>query len=587
MRAPQRSRLFSFNSSTSMDDETGRGARLISHIGRGGMAMGTTHNIMARAAITAIIIGGQFTFLTAAQAADGFTHDTGKYVYLLATASTKDDIVNSACPVGTVPILNNLKIGELLSGDGDRSASLVLEIALPEASFPKVTLEVLKAEVDKSLFNSKCSFALHQINYVSPIFAMNRHSNKNFTVSLQTYKRKSLGGVFQNSIDEILGGLEKLALVPADSLTLIGNVGKVAKTLANVDSTVVDKRDLLISPLTNNKGIHTWNLKKFDRNVSSDIVISIKLMTKDNLFEPVSGQWSPANILQTSFYSPVANSTQNVEGFLLASAGPEYTAFANATDINVAQGACPSLFTKVDRMGLTARDTAILKWSLIRGHQNLGHDPKIDQLRCAEGIWSNLPATKASNNAAQVPDVFKPRNLVAPVTTRPASYAEMSSALEVGNAFALLFKHAAWQDRKPFAERLLARPHKWSDPDGIGVLRTTEARMEAGAEWLGHQWDLGRPLARNIGCYSYRGATDTDIGANQVLALGNFLTGEQGSEKEALVRVTFAAIPSDGSRPAQVDAVEVIGKPTGDQLTSIKLRHGSKCGGEWAPALLK
>jgi hypothetical protein len=308
-------------------------------------------------------------------------------------------------------------------------------------------------------------------------------------------------------------------------------------------------------------------------------------MVTDHLFDPAgNGEWGPSAILQRAWYVPDATKPQTVESYLLTLAAAEYSNFNNSTTVPVAKGACSGLFSKVDRMGLTARDNAILKWALVRSHPNLGVDPEMDDLSCMSNVWSSLPAT-ATDGTTTVPREFKKR---AKVEYRAANYAEQSSLIESGDALALFFKQGPWSDRAVFADRLFARPMAYKDTGGIGLLRVASRNMEAPSDWLAHQWDPSRALARNIGCYAYRTAGSTDVPEGQMYALANFLTGADGAEKEALLRISFERIDKAATDPTtRVREVEISGAPSAAELSAIRARHPSGCGGTWQPAHLR
>jgi hypothetical protein len=522
-----------------------------------------------------------------------FTFDSGKYVYLTVKLVADDArIFSGACP--EAGNLLGIDFKDILLGSGKREAKITVQIEIPSmsgAALPVINLDPLTISISKPLLGThKCEVKLEAFDFSSPLFFMGAYERQNFTVRTALYKKKEGVGVFfSDALDGVIAAVNSVSSVPVDAVVKIGAIGKlvrnagttVSNTSSGVDFKIVGAED---NPTTSKD----WALASQVTGFPGNIVVRVQLRTQDTLFVRQGAVWTPEVVMQTSF--PAKGIAGDIRAYLMdpGVAGGLYNQFILTTTIDTAAVACHNLMEQVDKIGLSARDRAVLKWALIRGHPTLADKPEIDHMQCVEGVFGLLPTQTVGSTVT--PAEFVQRPIIVPQKTRPVTEVEMSSTVEGSARLAKFLKAATWPQRGPAAQRMFDKKYDYADADGIGVLTDKAFAMTSPAEWLGYQWDVTRALATNVGCYSWSGPATNDIAPGTMFGVIRFVTGADGQgRRDAVVRISFAPLPDGGPGEAKIVKFEIIANPDAATLKAIRDRHGKTCGEDdgWAPDILK
>lgn len=559
------------------------------------LSSGTSAGLLLAGAIVITPAAGQETPLapaTAAPQASTFTFDSAKYAYLTVQlrSDREGSIFDGNCPRRGG--LLGIDFDEIVSGHGEREAKLTIDISLPDASFPKIQLDPLTIQIKPPvLFGTrKCNVSVERFHYTSPLFFTERYRGRNFNVRASLFKRDAGSGpLFANTLQGAVQLINLFSPVPAQSIVKVNEADKMLRRATTSESKVSDGIDFQISPASDGAIYsHDFRLSDSVTGFSGNVVIEVRLRLRDTLFARAGNQWTPAGILQTSF--PARATGGSIGDYLMLPevAGTALTTFRNASTIDQAAAACPTLFAAVDGIGLSARDRALLKWALVRGHPRLNANPAMDHLDCMDNVFNLLP-TSANGIGSDNPDELGRRSVRPEVVTRPASPIEISSTVDGSQRLAVFLKSADWPGQgRAAAERLFADTVRFSDTGWPGVLREGEIQMGR-FEWPGWRWDQTRPLALRVGCYSWRTETSTDIPAGTMYALGQFNAGADGTPtRNSYLRIQFAPIETVGPGEARITSIALLDNPGDDIVAAVKRRHrGCGEGDEWSPAALR
>lgn len=542
-----------------------------------------------------------------------FQFDKSKYAQLHLQMTGGGNPFDGECPDKDAKFFD-VSFDSMFSGGGEQIASLTVELDFPDGR-PAQLFELVRIERGKrsgiagsiGVGTRKCAITFRRINQFSPLFSMSGYENQTFDVTVKLHQRKEGGqGLFTNTVNEVQAASSLVPVLPSGALTMMNAVLPSLQEVGGFEGIVQQEEQILIASSSQENNKRAWVIPPFDGSISEPIIFTTTLVTYDSLYKADSESTSPGNALRRSF--DAGQSPPNVRGFLLANAAAELTNFESASNVDQAKGACAALFNKVDEMELTASDSAVLKWALIRGHpgQEIRTDPDMDRLGCAEGIWAFLPRY----DDGTLPEAFVMREPLPefkdcpetgdtipvgetcptpPVVTeyRTPNWAEMLGTISQGHAAAAtFFKTADRHERKRLGALIFDDLFRVDGNETFSLLSGPSTGPISVSDLILGQWNIDSPLASNFGCLAYSTSEPFDVPEGQIWAIGNLLVGPNGEEKEAVLKFDFT--PIEIGAPVRVRVASVtLSEPSETEINVFNARFvNKKCSENWAPEFL-
>ena len=515
--------------------------------------------------------------------------ESGGYVRLevaLTTTSTDKVITfNSACPKRP---LWGIELKDLLSGS--RNLALGVSITAPGMA----ALEFTPVAVDKKSsgilgMTKTCDVMIDQMRYLSPAYYVRSYADQQFTVA-PTYKQTTAANPgLSSTIDAALSLALKLAAVPAaTALPYQDQVRSVLGQVSVSGNERFPKHPVIKAGAVPADTEFEWRTDGLftakDKSKPLDVILIARLIPVATLIpDPpaASGSktiWSISDVLSSPFaanLSPGVNPGGTLGSYILASAATDLANYRKAATKNEASNSCDPILTRIQAMGLSDRDAALLMWAVTHDRPPIAVDSfDIDNLSCLADAWRFAP-----------PEVVAMRDTI-PLEAKPVALPgtsptvkQMKALTQVDEAFAIFFKTTVWAERRKAGVTLFKYPTQYVDAGGL--LFDASSSLENVDQWLALHTSA-TPVADRVGCYTYIPAVDT-TGKSVMLAVADMSAGR--SALQALLIVTFANVP--GNDDAKIESVKVSPTVSAGHKSRILTANGTQCStGGYKPALV-
>jgi hypothetical protein len=285
--------------------------------------------------------------------------------------------------------------------------------------------------------------------------------------------------------------------------------------------------------------------------------------------------WTPANVLTAPFATNLVPGSAGTLGSFMTTAVPgDITNYRAATTKDAASNACDPILAKVQTMGLSERDQALLMWAVTHNHPSPNLTKfDVDNLQCLDAAWTLAPPELKASRETTAP-VITP----APSPGVPPTSKQMKIAIELDDAFAVFFKTGLWTERRKFGASLFRYPAKYADADGL--LFDSSSTLDNVDQWLALH-TASTPIADRVGCYSYVPATDSS-GKSVMYAIADTVAGR--SAPQALLIATFGNV--SGNADPKIETLEVTASVSPGQKKAILQAQGGQCLSGYKPALV-
>jgi hypothetical protein len=429
-------------------------------------------------------------------------------------------------------------------------------------------------------WNRHCTVNVDEVLYDSPIVSVRRHRGRSFAVSPSYGQSTNVNAGIIDTTKAAVGLATGFAGVPVETATAATTqVANLLNGIA-VANTEVDTRYLQIKdgPIPD-PALTTWVAKGAvgggKGSPVRDLTVTARLVPIDSLIPPTGSPpgWTTTSVMTAPYaiLDTAVNPTETIGGHMQAIDHQDIDSFATAATAQAASIACAAIKSKVDPLGLSLHDSALLMWALT--HENppaavSSYD--IDRMQCLKDSWANVPPAILATKVTAPPTPPKPAG--AAPTVR-----QMQAATQIDNAFAIFFVAPTWTQRKGIAGALFSYPVTYTDPKALLLPGSTQvANLD---QWLELHRDE-TPIAKRIGCYTYVPSAKT--GDKSIMyAIADVPTGA----KQVVVTASFAnAAPG---ADAQIDSLSV-DDAVNDQERALMLaaQSGGHCESGYTPALL-
>lgn len=521
---------------------------------------------------------------TAIASAPGAVIERAGYVRLEVTLATtsNDKIITfqSACPKRS---LWGIDLKELLSG----SKHVTLGVAITSPLMGP--LEFTPVSIDKKVSgflgtNKSCDVMIDQIRYLSPAYYVRSYENQQFTVAPTFKVTNAVNPALQATIDTAVSFALKLSAIPAESAapyqdqlkTLLGQVA-VSGNESFPKHPIIRPGPVPADSEFEWRTVGLFTPK--DHSAPLDVVLIARLIPQPTLVsDPPAGAdgkvgWTPTNVLSSPF---AANLTPGVLGgtlgiYISAAVPNDLANFRRASTKTEASNACDPIQTKVQSMGLSDRDSALLMWAITHDRPPSGVDTfDLDNLQCLAHAWTFAPSEVLATRDTTPKDE--------PAPGAPPTVKQMQAATQIEDAFAIFFKTTVWAERRKIGAALFKYPARYVDADGL--LFDSSSSLENADQWLALH-TAATPVADRVGCYTYVPAANSS-GNSVMYAIADMVSG--GSAPQALLTTTFANV--SGNDDARIDSLEVATVVSADQKAKILATHGGQCPSGYKPAII-
>ena len=433
---------------------------------------------------------------------------------------------------------------------GDRLTTAGFTVTTPDGVVIPVEPVAVRSQVD--WFSVKCSTALLEREYRSPLYALHTHASGKFEVKTSTHQRirpddnvTSLIGQVVQLVVATSGTTAPLAKPVADQTVAIlaGGGPDLASTVGS---------DIFLTNPTMPQP-YTGTLRLRDREIP--VRVTVHLENRASIFNTATAL-SPAafaglnanRVLQTPLAPPTnGGPAQTVDAFLMARQNAAYTQVVNATTMETLQSGCFNLEQALRDAGLTNTDQSLVLWAMISRNSNLAAAVR-DQAKCLQDRKTYLEAV-----GVKLTDPVIEQEPEAP--TRASTVGEMLVAVApVGDSDNLVRFFKVNSDHDPLSATLFGYPVALQDPDN--VLMPADRRPVAyPASWAAYAAARDRPFFTNFGCYAYGGEpgewrakarADGSNGPRDYAVTFAFSTGPDGKAMINGIALTpAAATPAD------------------------------------------
>ena len=510
--------------------------------------------------------------------ADSGTIQSDGYVQLevkLQTSDPQGPTTFNFCPDES---LWTVDLKALLSGA--KQATLGITITDPQLQKMSLTpFSVVTQRAGIFGLNRHCTVSIDEIQYHSPVVSVRRHPGKFFAVGPSYGVTTTVNAGIIDTTKAAVGLATTFAGVPVETATAANNaVANMLNGIGVANTQVITKYLPIkagpVPPVSDTTWTATGAIGGGKGSPVRDLILTARLVSIDSLIPPVGNPpaWTATSVLTSPYVilDTAVNPTETIGGHMQAIDSADLNNFAQANSVQAAANACTGIKGKVDGLGLSLGDSALLMWALTHNNPPVGVSSyDIDQLQCLKDSWANVPPAVL---ATKVTTALAPPK---PAGVQP-TVRQMEAATQINDAFANFFVTGTWSQRKNIAGSLFSYPVTYSDPKGLLAPSTQVANVD---QWLELHRDE-TPIVKKIGCYSYVPSTKT--GDKSIMyAIADLPAGN----KQVVVTASFAsAVPG---ADATVDTL-AIDDSISDQERSVMLaaQSGKQCASGYAPALI-
>jgi hypothetical protein len=477
----------------------------------------------------------------------------------------------------------DLNVTDLLEG----AKQVSLGITLSGPLVPQLVMTPVSIQRTRSGpfgMGRRCEVSVDLIRYASPAVSVRRHTGASFTVSPTYTQTNTVNPGVITTVNAAAGLAARLGGVPAETAQPFQATLQSMLSAVSVGHRETVTRHLLIQSGPAPGGDEfSWvahdAFPSRGGNAAADLVIRARLVPIASLVEvpQASGDgrrlWTPTLVLSSSFgagLTPGLNPAGTLLGYIEGVAGTELNNYRTAANSSAAAVACDSLKGKIDAIGLSTGDAALVMWALTHDRPPRGVTPlDIDNMNCLRDAWERVPAEVLASKTPQA----LPQPAQVPPTTR-----QMQAVTQIDDAFARFFVTPTWQDRRRYAETLFAYPATYSDPRGLVLPGSTT--LSNPDQWLAlHTAET--PYLEKVGCYTYVPATRGAADARSVMyAIGDLV----GAGREVLLTAVFAN--GAGEADAKIVSLSVSEVISDEQRAVIRANRANQCASGYAPAVI-
>lgn len=383
---------------------------------------------------------------------------------------------------------------------GDRLTTSGFTVTTPDGAV--ISMEPMAVRSQTNFFGTKCSTALLEREYRSPLYALQSHASGKFEVRTSTHRRDKPD--------------ENITSLISDAVHLVGlasgTTAPLAKPIADQTATLLSASGPNLSSITG-ADIYLTNPNVPEpysgvlrlRNLEIPVRITVHLENRASIFNSATALTqaafaglNPHLILQTPLVPPSAGvAPQTVDAFLMSRQTAAYNQVINATTMAALESGCANLEQTVRTAGLTNTDQVLVLWALISQNRHLSADQR-DQAKCLrdrktylDGVGVNL------TDPVEIPDPEP--------TARASTSGEMLVAVAPsGESDNLVRFFKLNSDHEPLADTLFGYPVALQDPDNV-LMPPNRRPVAHPASWTAYAVARDRPFFTNFGCYAYGG----------------------------------------------------------------------------------
>lgn len=448
--------------------------------------------------------------------------------------------------------------------------TLNLGFTVQTPSGQRVQLSPVQVEVQRPFFAwepVKCNVELHQITYVSPLFAIQRYSGQQFVVIPDFYVRRRPDDDWLEMTSGALEQLAKLVRVPDPIAAQFGLTAQRTLGAAGDNQTIRMGVSLPLVPSAQDRTRAVWTANP-GLEGGHLIRIEATLENVGSIVAPTSSAIpqtpEPMDILRAAVTTerPQIETLQDV---VRVAAGNHLEQFNSKDSAAAANDSCINVGNSLRSQGLSTVDQALSIWALARTHprmaQRVTPEMDLDQTACLRswrGVLQRTGIALGVNNPVVSPGVI-----------------DMSGAIEGGTAVARFFSRSTPQERGAAASRIFVSAPSFTDPSQF-VFNHTGQALTNNDQWSYNLANTSARMLDRIDCFAYLAATTN-------AAASAWAIGQKG-ESQFAVRLEFPA--SAGS--ARVGSLHVLPSLTEPQRRAmLDALNAQSCGtDDWRPALL-
>lgn len=391
---------------------------------------------------------------------------------------------------------------------GDRLTTAGFTVTTPDGVVIPVEPVAVRSQVD--WFSVKCSTAILEREYRSPLYALQTYASGKFEVKTSTHQRIRP----DDNITTLIG--QVVQLVAATSGTTAPLAKPVAdQTVAILAGSGPDLTSTVGSDifLTNPTMPQPYRGSLRLRNQVIPVRVTVHLENRASIFNTATAlsptafaDLNPNSILQTPLAPPpTGGPAQTIDAFLMAKQSAAYNQVVNATAMATLQSGCLNLEQILRDAGLTNTDQSLALWAMISKNSNL--TPAVrDQAKCLQDRKTYLDGV-----GVKLTDPEPERPVVQPA--RPSTVGEMLVTLApVGDSDNLVRFFKLNSDHGLLADILFGYPVALQDPNSV-LVPANRRPVAHPDSWAAYAVARDRPFFTNFGCYAYGGAPAGDWSA--------------------------------------------------------------------------
>jgi len=282
--------------------------------------------------------------------------------------------------------------------------------------------------------------------------------------------------------------------------------------------------------------------------------------------------WQPNDVESVAF--PLDGSLNLAPGrnfgqFFQQYAAAELNSYIAQSTISAANAACLSLRSKIDTIGLSDRDEALVLWAELQRNPNFNDSDNLYSIQCMRSVAQNLPASLSASAGPVV----------------PASTHDMKGS---ESDLVDFFLASTWDARSEGARDLFSYPLKFDDPNHL--IFATADHITSNTDWLQYMPTRDAPILAHIGCFAYfansgPGSLASKYGGQSFAAAVAQLLGS-GPARNAAMIITFAPVKSNGE--VLIDQITVSPDFASDIRSQLvaQFKNRGNCGNGWMPPLI-
>ena len=502
-----------------------------------------------------------------------FHFDPNKYAVLHVTAAYEGGVNQlGKCP-------KQAPWGENISDYVNRHKAfgIGLKVQLPgapEIQFNPINIDFTGGAIPV-LSGVKCKPIIQEVDYTSPLYAMDRYKGQQIVVTPSLFANAKSSEDLKTALSASLSVLGTAAGFPAP---LAAQAGAAAGRI--VDGAAIDTSETFAVPFTiSDTPLNTekeWSVGDGILTQPSKMKIRIWMTVVDSFVTKGADQpWQPSIVTDTRV--PIASASNPGSPEILGNyaktyASAQFIAYLQATTAVRTEETCKALKERLQGLGLTNGDRALLMWAQTRETPATVTGGTVDATSCMRGEWAYLPA---EIKPRVDPPIEKPPEPGTPPTTDQMRWIEREDG-GVSDFFLLADPDA----RKTVAVTLFAYPAV-IDGGTSKLFDPAQYKVESAGDWL-RVIDKNAAILQRIGCYAYFNNGGTT--ESYMIAVGQAPAAQGGTE--TLVTLTFAAAQPKAN--ALIKRIEVNANPTAAQREAmVKQRGGKRTCQNWSPAILQ